>query len=74
MKDRSSIVRAIVPNAVASYLLNEKRTEATVYAKVGLEGTPGAADASTREFKLTHEEHMWKMQLAILRPAHTRSP
>jgi hypothetical protein len=45
-------------------VLNEKRTEATVYAKVGLEGTPDAADACTREFKLTHEEHVWKMQLA----------
>jgi hypothetical protein len=45
-------------------VLNEKRTEATVYAKVGLEGTPNAAESSTREFKLTHEEHIWKMQLA----------
>ena len=45
-------------------VLNEKRTEATVYAKVGLEGTPGSADSSTREFKLTHEENLWKMQLS----------
>jgi hypothetical protein len=45
-------------------VLNEKRTEATVYAKIGLEGTPGAAESSTREFKLTHEENIWKMQLA----------
>jgi hypothetical protein len=45
-------------------VLNEKRTEATVYAKVGLEGTPNVAESSTREFKLTHEEHIWKMQLA----------
>ena len=45
-------------------VLNEKRTEATVYAKVGLEGTPRAAESSTREFKLTHEENIWKMQLA----------
>jgi hypothetical protein len=45
-------------------VLNEKRTEATVYARVGLEGTPDAAESSTREFKLTHEEHIWKMQLA----------
>lgn len=45
-------------------VLNEKRTEATVYARVGLEGTPDAARSSTREFKLTHEEQVWKMQLA----------
>lgn len=45
-------------------VLNEKRTEATVYAKVGLEGTPNVDESSTREFKLTHEENIWKMQLA----------
>jgi hypothetical protein len=45
-------------------VLNEKRTEATVYAKIGLEGTPNVAESSTREFKLTHEENTWKMQLA----------
>lgn len=45
-------------------LLNEKKTEATVYATVGLEGTMISSDSSTREFKLTHEEGLWKMQLA----------
>jgi len=45
-------------------VLNEKRTEATVYARIGLEGTPNVAESSTREFKLTHEENIWKMQLA----------
>jgi len=45
-------------------VLNEKRTEATVYVKIGLEGTPGGADSTTREFKLTHQEGVWKMQLA----------
>ncbi|GAC1468450.1 MAG: hypothetical protein PVSMB11_04110 [Desulfuromonadaceae bacterium] len=45
-------------------VLNEKRTEATVYVKIGLEGTPGAAESTTREFKLTHQEGVWKMQLA----------
>lgn len=45
-------------------VLNEKSTVATVYAKVGLEGTPNVAESSTREFKLTHEEGIWKMQLA----------
>lgn len=45
-------------------ILNEKRTEATVYAKIGLEGTPGGAESMTREFKMTHMEGVWKMQLA----------
>jgi hypothetical protein len=45
-------------------ILNEKRTEATVYVKIGLEGTPDAAGSTTREFKLTHQEGAWKMQLA----------
>jgi hypothetical protein len=45
-------------------VLNEKRTEATVYARVGLEGSANAAESSTREFKMTHEENVWKMQLA----------
>ena len=45
-------------------VLNEKRTEATVYARVGLEGTPNESESSTREFKLTHEEQVWKMQMA----------
>jgi hypothetical protein len=44
-------------------VLNEKRTEATVYVKVGLEGTPASADSTTREFKLSHEGGVWKMQL-----------
>lgn len=45
-------------------VLNEKRTEATVYVKIGLEGTPGTVESATREFKLTHQEGSWKMQLA----------
>jgi len=45
-------------------VLNEKRTEATVYAKVGLESATGAVTSATREFKLTHMEGVWKMQLA----------
>jgi hypothetical protein len=44
-------------------VLNEKRTEATVYARIGLEGDSNAARTCTREFKLTHEEGVWKMQL-----------
>jgi hypothetical protein len=45
-------------------VLNEKRTEATVYVKIGLEGTPDSAGSTTREFKLTHQDGVWKMQLA----------
>ena len=45
-------------------ILDEKRTEATVYVKIGLEGTPNADASMTREFKMTHMEGVWKMQLA----------
>ena len=45
-------------------VLNEKSSEATVYVKIGLDGAPGAAGSMTREFKLTHQEGLWKMQLA----------
>ena len=45
-------------------ILNEKLTEATVYAKVGLEGPPNSAGSVTREFKLTHQDGGWRMQLA----------
>jgi hypothetical protein len=45
-------------------VLNEKRTEATVYAEIGLEGAPDSVGSTTREFKLTHQEGVWKMQLA----------
>lgn len=45
-------------------ILNEKRSEATVYVKIGLEGTPYAPGSTTREFKMTHQEGVWKMQLA----------
>lgn len=45
-------------------VLDEKRTEATVYVKMGLERTDGGSEAVTREFKLTHQEGVWKMQLA----------
>jgi len=63
---RDAAVRpACCHNKLNSFkVLNEKRTEATVYAKVGLEGTPNVSESVTREFKLTHEENSWKMQLA----------
>lgn len=45
-------------------VLNEKRTEATVYAKIGLEGTSDPNASSTREFRLAHEAGLWKMHLS----------
>lgn len=45
-------------------ILNEKRTEATVYARIGLDSASGESESTTREFKLTHQEGVWKMQLA----------
>ncbi len=45
-------------------ILNEKQNEATVYVKIGLEGAPNADASTTREFKLSHSDGVWKMQLA----------
>ena len=45
-------------------ILNEKRTEATVYVKIGLDSDSGESESTTREFKMTHQEGVWKMQLA----------
>ena len=45
-------------------ILDEKRNEATVYVKIGLERASDAAASMTREFKLIHQEGVWKMQLA----------
>lgn len=45
-------------------VLNERPRVATVYAKIGLEGTANVSESSTREFKLTYEENLWKMQLS----------
>ncbi|MDD2853176.1 MAG: hypothetical protein PHY09_14930 [Desulfuromonadaceae bacterium] len=45
-------------------VLSEKRTEATVYAKIGLEGAANSGSSTTREFRMTHEGGGWKMQLA----------
>jgi hypothetical protein len=45
-------------------ILHEKSSEATVYVKIGLDDAPGAVRSMTREFKLTYQEGVWKMQLA----------
>jgi hypothetical protein len=44
-------------------VLSEKRSMATVYTKIGLEGTPTLNGSSTREFKLYYEGGVWRMQL-----------
>ena len=44
-------------------VLNEKRTEATVHVKIGLEGTPSPVESSSRDFKLSHDSQTWKMRL-----------
>ena len=44
-------------------VLNEKRTEATVHVKIGLEGTPSPVQSATRDFKLSHDSQIWKMRL-----------
>ena len=44
-------------------VLNEKLTEATVYAKIGLDGTSNPSESVTREFKLSHDHGAWKMYL-----------
>lgn len=45
-------------------VLNEHRRQATVFVTIGLEGAPNVPESCTREFKLTHEEGIWKMQLS----------
>jgi hypothetical protein len=44
-------------------LLSEKKNNATVYVKIGLEGGPGQPDSVTREFQLSNEHGAWKMQM-----------
>lgn len=45
-------------------VLNEKRTQATVYVKIGLDDTTSSSKSTTREFKMNYQEGVWKMQLA----------
>jgi len=44
-------------------LLNEKKSEATVYAKIGLEHGSGRIESVTREFRFSHDSGAWKMQM-----------
>jgi len=44
-------------------LLDEKRSSARVYARIGMEGSPAHGESSTREFKLKKEGGAWRMQM-----------
>jgi hypothetical protein len=48
-------------------LINEKKTTAKVFAKLGMEGSPGIDESQSREFTLDHEEGRWKMRLADIK-------
>ncbi|SJZ49663.1 hypothetical protein SAMN02745119_00765 [Trichlorobacter thiogenes] len=48
-------------------LISEKRTTAKVFAKLGMEGSPGIDESQSREFTLDHEEGRWKVRLADIK-------
>lgn len=48
-------------------LINEKKTTAKIFAKLGMEGGPGIDESQSREFTLSHEEGRWKMKLADIK-------
>lgn len=48
-------------------VVNEKRTTAKVFARVGVEGDSSAESSHSREFTLDHEEGRWKMRLGDIR-------
>lgn len=48
-------------------LISEKLTTAKVFAKLGMEGSPGTDESQSREFTLDHEEGRWKMRMADIK-------
>ncbi|CAH2032149.1 hypothetical protein [Trichlorobacter ammonificans] len=48
-------------------VVNEKRTTAKVFARVGMEGGSSAENSHSREFTLDHEEGRWKMRLSDIK-------
>ena len=48
-------------------LISEKRTTAKVFARLGMEGSPGVDDSQSREFTLDHEEGRWKMRMTDIK-------
>jgi len=54
-------------------LISEKRTTAKVFARLGMEGSPGVDDSQSREFTLDHEEGRWKMRLTDIKALAAQS-
>jgi hypothetical protein len=48
-------------------LINEKRTTAKVFARLGMEAGVGEEASQSREFTLDHEEGRWKMRIGDIR-------
>ncbi|QOX79631.1 hypothetical protein FY034_11985 [Trichlorobacter lovleyi] len=48
-------------------LISEKRTTAKVFARLGMEGSPGTDESQSREFTLDHEEGRWKMRMTDIK-------
>ena len=49
-------------------LIEERKTTAKVFARVGMEGGYGSSDATqSREFTLDHEENRWKPRLSEIK-------
>jgi hypothetical protein len=48
-------------------VISEKRTTAKVYAKLGMEGSPGTDSSQSREFTMDHEEGQWKMRMSDIK-------
>jgi len=48
-------------------LINEKKTTAKVFARLGMEGSPGTDSSQSREFTMDHEEGRWKMRMSDIK-------
>ena len=66
---RESVIRpACCHHKLNSFrLIIEKQTTATVYARIGLEGSSGSDTSHSKEFTLDHQEGRWKVRLADIK-------
>jgi len=48
-------------------VINEKLTTAKVFARLGMDGSPGTDSSQSREFTLDHEEGRWKMRMTDIK-------
>lgn len=48
-------------------LINEKVTTAKIFARLGMEGSPGTESRQSREFVLDHEEGGWKVRMTDIK-------